>query len=44
MEQIKGLPIQTLYYTRTVQPVATCCQSPHVHKPAIVQLLLLIKF
>jgi len=28
--------------TRTVQPVATCRQSPYVHKPAIVKLLLLI--
>ena len=27
---------------RTVQPVATCRQSPYVHKPAIVELLLLI--
>jgi len=25
-----------------VQPVATCRQSPYVHKPAIVKLLLLI--
>jgi len=29
-------------YTRTVQPVATCRQSPYVHKPVIVKLLLLI--
>ena len=28
--------------TRTVQPVATCRQSPYLHKPAIVKLLLLI--
>jgi len=28
--------------TRTVQPVATCRQSPYVHKPAIVKLLLRI--
>jgi len=28
--------------TRTVQPVATCRQSPYRHKPAIVKLLLLI--
>ena len=28
--------------TRTVQPVVTCRQSPNVHKPAIVKLLLLI--
>jgi len=26
--------------TRTLQPVATCHQSPYVHKPAIVKLLL----
>jgi len=25
-----------------VQPVATCRQSPYLHKPAIVKLLLLI--
>jgi len=25
-----------------VQPVATCHQSPYLHKPAIVKLLLLI--
>jgi len=31
-----------LTLTRTVQPVATCRQSPYVHKPAIVKLLLLI--
>jgi len=29
-------------YTRTVQPVATCRQSPYVRKPAIVKLLLFI--
>ena len=29
-------------YTRPVQPVATCRQSPYLHKPAIVKLLLLI--
>jgi len=28
--------------TRPVQPVATCRQSPYLHKPAIVKLLLLI--
>jgi len=28
--------------TRAMQPVATCRQSPYVHKPAIVKLLLLI--
>jgi len=28
--------------TTLVQPVATCCQSPYFHKPAIVKLLLLI--
>jgi len=31
-----------LVLTRTVQPVITCRQSPYVHKPAIVKLLLLI--
>jgi len=31
-----------LVQTRKVQPVATCRQSPDVHKPAIVKLLLLI--
>jgi len=33
-----------LSYTRTVQPrpVATCRQSPYVHKPVVVKLLLLI--
>ena len=30
--------------TRTVQPVATCRQSPYVHKPAIVKLLLQFPF
>jgi len=30
--------------TRTVQPMATCRQSPYVQKPAIVKLLLLIQF
>jgi len=33
---------RVLKRTRTVQPVATCRQSPYVHKPAIVKLLLLI--
>jgi len=28
--------ILRLKYTRAVQPVATCRQSPHLHKPAIV--------
>jgi len=28
--------------TRTVLPVATCRQSPYLHKPATVKLLLLI--
>jgi len=31
-----------LKYTRAVQPVATRRQSPYLHKPAIVKLLLLI--
>jgi len=26
----------SLYFTRAVQPVATCRQSPYLHKPAIV--------
>jgi len=29
-------------FTRPVQPVATCRQSPYLHKPAIVKLLLFI--
>jgi len=31
----------TVERTRPVQPVATCRQSPDLHKPAIVKLLLL---
>jgi len=23
-------------YTRALQPVATCCQLPYLHKPAII--------
>ena len=40
LDQIQSYVLQVL--TRTVQPVATCRQSPYVHKPAIVKLLLLI--
>jgi len=28
--------------TRPMQPMATCCQSPYLHNPAIVKLLLLL--
>jgi len=34
--------VTVIIIARTVQLVATCRQSPHVHKPVIVKLLLLI--
>jgi len=27
------------HYTRSVQPVATCRQSPYLHKPAIIVMM-----
>jgi len=34
--------LENIEFTRTVQPVATCGQSPYRYKPAIAKLLLLI--